>query len=101
VIGLAPEGRDTPGGALEWPAPGAGRFIFHLARPGLTVVPIGAYEAEGVFCLRFGAPYRLSLERDLTPDQRDRRVSQTVMQHIAAQLPPRLQGDFANRKDGE
>ena len=100
VIGLAPEGRDTRGGELEWPAPGAGRFIFHLARLGLQIVPIGACEADGLFCLRFGAPYRLGLERDLTPDQRDRRASEIVMQHLAAELPQRLQGDFLiHRKD--
>lgn len=100
VIGLAPEGRDTRAGALEWPAPGAGRFIFHLARLGLPIVPIGAYEAEGLFCLRFGRPYRLELEPALTPDQRDRRASEMVMQRLAAELPPRLQGDFLiSRKD--
>ena len=95
IIGLAPEGRDTAGGALEWPAPGAGRFIWHLARLGLEIVPIGACEAEGVFCLRFGAPYTLDLANVQTPDQRDRRTSEIVMQHIAAELPPRLRGVFA------
>jgi len=95
VLGLAPEGRDAPGGVLQWPPSGAGRFIHHLAALGLEPVPVGAYESEGSLCLRVGAPYRLTIAPHLSADERDRQVSEQVMRRIAAQLPPPLQGEFA------
>jgi 1-acyl-sn-glycerol-3-phosphate acyltransferase len=95
VIGLAPEGRDAPGGVLQWPPSGGGRFISHLAALGLRVVPVGAYEVEPSLCLRVGSAYELDLSPDLPPDERDRHVSEQVMRHIAVQLPLKLQGEFA------
>ena len=94
-IALAPEGRDAPGGVLQWPPSGAGRFIEHLAGLDLRLVPVGAYEADGSLCLRVGSPYALALTPGLSPRARDRQVSEQVMRRVAAQLPPRLQGEFA------
>ena len=95
VLGLAPEGRDAPDGVLQWPPTGGGRFIYHLARLGLPLVPIGTYESEGSLCLRVGAPYALTLTPGLSSDERDRQVRDQVMRRIAAQLPPGLRGEFA------
>ncbi len=94
VLGLAPEGRDSADGTLQWPPTGGGRFIYHLARLGLRLVPIGAYESEGNLCLQVGAAYELTLTPGLPPDERDRQVRDQVMRRIAAQLPPRLRGEF-------
>ncbi len=94
VLGLSPEGGDQPGGVLNWPSPGAGRFILLLAGQGFPVLPVGAYEEAGEFCLRFGAAYWLTVPRGLDPDGKDRAAAQTVMSAIAAQLPPRLRGEF-------
>jgi hypothetical protein len=94
MLGLAPEGGDQPGGVLNWPASGAGRFVLLLAEQGFPVLPVGAYEEAGEFCLRFGALYRFQVPRGLAPDEKDRCAAQTVMSGIAAQLPPRLRGDF-------
>jgi len=94
VLGLAPEGGDQPGGLLNWPASGAGRFVLLLAEQGFPVLPVGAYEENGEFNLRFGAAYRLELPRGLDPDEKDRAVAKTVMTAIAAQLPTRLRGGF-------
>ena len=60
VIGLAPEGGDfsSPGEVAELPA-GAGRLLLHLAELGLAVLPVGAFEAEDLFCLNIGQAYRL------------------------------------------
>jgi 1-acyl-sn-glycerol-3-phosphate acyltransferase len=52
IIGLAPEGGDSPDGALQPPPPGVGRFLLHLARQNLALVPVGSYEQEGAFCRR-------------------------------------------------
>lgn len=95
VLGLAPEGRDTPGGCLSWPPPGVGRFLTLLAEAGLHIVPVGLYEAEGALWAHFGERYALSIPADLSPDERDRLAAQTVMSRIAALLPPALRGDFA------
>ncbi len=95
VLGLAPEGGDNhPTGALARPASGAGRFVLLLAEQGFPVLPVGAYEEAGEFCLSFGAAYRLQKPRHLGPDEKDRAAAQTVMTAIAAQLPSRLRGDF-------
>jgi 1-acyl-sn-glycerol-3-phosphate acyltransferase len=94
ILGLAPEGGDQPGGLLNRPASGAGRFVLLLADQGFPVMPVGAFEENGEFCLHFGAVYQLQVPRGLGPDEKDRAAAQTVMSAIAAQLPPRLRGDF-------
>ena len=95
ALGLAPEGRDAPGGVLQPLPSGAGRFISHLAGMGLRLVPVGAYETEEGLCLRVGAPYALDLAPDAPPDERDRQTGWQVMRRIAALVPPPLQGEFA------
>jgi hypothetical protein len=94
VIGFAPEGGDQPGGRLSWPPAGAGRFGLLLAERGLKYVPVGVYESEGVFCLRFGRAYQLNLPNSLNPAERDRSAARMIMQSIAGQLPARLRGEF-------
>lgn len=96
LVGMAPEGRDFPGGRLGWPPPGAGRLMLHLARLGLPVLPVGAFEENGAFCLRFGEPYRLEANPRLSGAGQDRAASRTVMQRIAALLPAHLRGEFAD-----
>lgn len=93
LIGLAPEGRDAPDGSLLWPPPGAGRFILQLAKAGLPIIPIGAFE-DDAFCIRFGPAYHLPTYHSLAPDARDREARCAVMRAIAALLPARLRGEF-------
>jgi hypothetical protein len=100
LVGLAPEGMDArlPGPApVQAPPAGVGRFITLLAGLGLQIIPVGVYEAAGRLRLRFGPGYRLELpaQADLDAQQRDRFASRTVMEHIAAQLPAELRGEFA------
>ena len=94
ILGLAPEGGDQPGGVLNRPASGAGRFILLLAGQGFPILPVGVYEENGEFCLNFGAAYRLDVPLGLGPDEKDRAAARTVMSTIAVQLPVRLRGDF-------
>ncbi len=94
ILGLAPEGGDQPGGLLNWPASGAGRFVLLLAEQGFPILPVAAYEENGEFCLRFGVAYRLQVPRGLSSDGKDRAAAQTVMSAIAVQLPPHLRGGF-------
>jgi hypothetical protein len=94
VLGLAPEGGDQPGGVLHLPAPGAGRFALLLAGQGFPILPVGAFEEAGEFCLSFGPPYRLQLSPGLGAQEKDHRAAQILMSAIALQLPARLRGEF-------
>jgi len=95
ILGLAPEGYDPPGGVLTRPASGAGRFGLLLSNAGLKFIPVGAYEADGVFTIHFGEPYVLSVSRDLSPDEKDTQAAQLMMKNIAQLLPNHLRGEFA------
>lgn len=83
LLGMAPEGRDTPGGGLAEPPPGVGRMLLELARLGLPFYPVGIYIKLHVYTLRFGAPYRLEIPSGLTNTAADRAASQAVMAQIA------------------
>ena len=93
-IGLAPEGGDQPGGRLNRPPSGAGRFILLLAELEFPLLPLACYEEQGSLCLRFGEPYTLTVPAALPADQKDRLSAGMVMQAIAPLLPGRLRGEF-------
>ena len=94
IIGLAPEGGDQIGGCLTMPASGAGRFALLLAAQGLRFVPVGIYEAEGEFCLNFGEMYDLSIQHNLSTDEKDKQAARIMMINIARLLPVHLRGEF-------
>ena len=95
LLGLAPEGSDQPGGKLSAPAPGVGRFALLLAGLGAEFVPVGAYEADGAFCLHFGPAYRLDVPPGLSTGERDHLAAEMMMKHIAVLLPVPLRGEYA------
>ncbi|NJC96551.1 MAG: hypothetical protein C3F07_11930 [Anaerolineales bacterium] len=95
ILGLAPEGHDPPGGVLTRPASGAGRFGLLLANAGLKFVPVGAYEADGVFMVHFGEAYELKVERGLSAEEKDSQAARCIMRNIAKLLPSHLRGEFA------
>jgi hypothetical protein len=95
ILGLAPEGADQGGGQLSLPPSGAGRFGMLLAGSGSAFVPVGAYEADGAFCLHFGPAYRLSVPSGSSADEKDRSAAEIMMKHIAVLLPEKLRGEFA------
>ena len=94
VIGLAPEGRDHPGGILAPPPPGAGRFIEKFSSICKTIIPIGVYENEACLCISYGPKFQLKSTSGLSADQRDKKISDQVMRAIAKRLPPALRGEF-------
>lgn len=94
IVGLAPEGHDPPSGVLTRPAPGLGRFGLLVSHAGLRFVPVGAYEAEGVFTLRFGKAYELRVARDLSAAEKDAQAARIIMTNIAELLPMHLRGEF-------
>ena len=96
ILGLAPEGYDPPGpeGVLTRPATGLGRFGLLLSNAGLKFIPVGAYEADGIFHLHFGESYELNVFPNLSPDEKDNQASQVIMENIARFLPVQLRGEF-------
>jgi 1-acyl-sn-glycerol-3-phosphate acyltransferase len=99
VIGLAPEGGDIYNIKMGWPPPGAGRFILHLNRLGMPVVPIGINEVDGALCYRFGPAYSLEIPPDLPVQEQDTLAIRQVMGAIAALLPEEMWGDFQPLSD--
>lgn len=95
VLGLAPEGADQIDGRLSVPPPGVGRFGLLLAGLGAEFVPVGAYEADGAFCLHFGPSYYLSLQSGSSKEEIDARAAISIMERIAVLLPEAQRGDFA------
>jgi hypothetical protein len=95
VLGLAPEGYDSPAGVLTRPAAGVGRFGLLLAKAGLAFIPVGAYEADGTLYLHFGERYELRVDDHLSTDEKDHSAIQTIMENIALLLPLHLRGEFA------
>jgi hypothetical protein len=94
LLSLAPEGGDQPGGVLNWPPAGTGRFMALLTSAGRPVTPVGVYEEEGRLCLHFGKSFRLELPTRLPAPEKDRQAAEIAMSAIAAQLPERLRGEF-------
>lgn len=76
LMGLAPEGRDTPQTVGE-AVPGAGDFIALLVGAGLMVLPVAASEPDGRLRLNFGAPFAPEIPRRRA--DRDRIVTAQVM----------------------
>lgn len=95
ILGLAPEGYDPPSGVLTRPASGLGRFGLLLSNAGFQFVPVGAYEADGVFTIHFGQSYQLKVERGLSSDDKDAQAARQIMRNIAKLLPSNLRGEFA------
>jgi hypothetical protein len=94
IIGLTPEGGDTPGGVLWDLYPGTGRFIQMLCRYCPWIIPIGVWSEAGEVRLEFGEAYRLQVPGGLTVDERDQAVGEVVMRRIAELLPERLRGKY-------
>jgi hypothetical protein len=97
ILGLAPEGHDPvgPEGVLAQPASGVGRFSLLLAKAGLKFIPVGVYEAEGIFTIHFGEGYELKVASNLSADEKDAQAAHILMKNIAHLLLMNLRGEFA------
>jgi 1-acyl-sn-glycerol-3-phosphate acyltransferase len=94
VIGMAPEGRDIPGGILGTLPPGVGRFMYLLNQSCPQVLPIGVWKYDGRINLKFGSPYQLEVPTGISAHECDKLVGDTVMRHIALCLPERLRREY-------
>jgi hypothetical protein len=65
------------------------------AKAGLSFLPVGAYEADGIFQVHFGKRYELHVGNDLSVEEKDDQSPQLIMENIARLLPVDLRGEFA------
>jgi len=96
LLGLAPEGGDTPHPDRSPAAPpkGAGRFMLLLAQAGLPFLPVGLFEEDDVLVARFGETFDLAAPRGMSKDDLDAWASREVMGRIARLLPVGMRGEF-------
>ncbi len=97
VLALAPEGGDSPDGALMHPPAGAGRFMLLLAATGLPLVPVGIFTDGDTLVTRFGESFQLKAPRNLNKSELDEWAAREVMTRIAGLLPANLRGAYDAR----
>lgn len=94
LIGLAPEGGDARDGLLSHPPPGSGRFIEQMIDYGLLIHPVGVFIDKRGLCVNFGPAYQPERAENASRADRDRQISNQVMERIAVLLPVALRGGF-------
>jgi hypothetical protein len=94
VIGLAPEGSDSPGGVIGQLPSGAGRFIHLLTQFCPHVLPVGVWSEGKQLNLKFGNPYQLAIPVGISVHVRDKLVGDSVMRAIAQCLPEHFRGEY-------
>jgi hypothetical protein len=94
VIGITPEGRDQPAGALGELPPGVGRFIQLISKYCPLILPAGVWTEAGCIHIVFGNPYQLEIPPGLPAAERDSLVGTEIMQRIAELIPRRLRGKY-------
>jgi hypothetical protein len=94
VVGMAPEGRDIPGGLLGSLPAGVGRFMYLISQKCPIILPVGVWTEDGCINMKFGNPYQLTIPASLTSRELDNLVGKDIMRHIASCLPPGLRGEY-------
>jgi 1-acyl-sn-glycerol-3-phosphate acyltransferase len=82
VIGLAPEGQDSPEHGVGLAPAGGGKFILHLNRMGFKLLPVVAYERDGELITRFGQVFNIAMEPGLPQDAIDEFVRRSVREQL-------------------
>jgi len=67
IVGLTPEGQDSPQHSVHLAPTGAGKFILHLNRMKIPILPAAILEKDGVLTVKFGPLYDLPTEIDIHP----------------------------------
>ena len=95
-VGLTPEGLLAADGLVEPPA-GNGRLLALLARKGVPLQPVAAWEDGTTLVVRFGEPFLPSRPGEGDPDDLDRYVRDEAMVAIGRLLPRRYWGAYNDR----
>jgi len=91
-IGVTPEAGGS--GILREPLEGSGLFLQALSERGLPLVPTGVWEGDGTLMVRFGDPLALSVAKEGSRQEQDRRAREQVMVAVGRLLPPAYWGHY-------
>jgi len=98
---LMPEGDEGGTSGLIDALPGSGRALAALSARHLPIVPAGVWDEDGRLYANFGEPFSLRVPPTVMAREAvDTWARQTVMEHIAALLPPALRGKYGRQADG-
>jgi len=82
VIGLAPEGQDSPDYGIGLAPASGGKFILHLNRMGFTILPVVVQERSGKLITRFGQAFNITLVPGLPSDLIDEFVRRSIRDRL-------------------
>jgi len=98
---LMPEGDEGGTAELIDALPGSGRALAALSARHVPIVPTAVWDEDGRLYANFGEPFSLQIPPlEKTREAVDTLTRQTVMEHIAALLPPALRGKYGRQIDG-
>jgi 1-acyl-sn-glycerol-3-phosphate acyltransferase len=82
IIGLAPEGQDSPRDGIELAPAGGGKFMLQLNRIGLHLLPVTVAEYSGQLTVRFGKVFDISIDPGFPPGQVDEYVRSLIRDRL-------------------
>jgi 1-acyl-sn-glycerol-3-phosphate acyltransferase len=88
VIGIAPEGQDSPELGIGLAPGGGGKFILHLNRMGFQLLPVVVQERSGKLFTKFGQVFDIPLEPGLPSEGIDTYVRQIIRDRLLVLLDP-------------
>jgi hypothetical protein len=91
-IGVTPEAGGS--GILREPLEGSGLFLQALSERALPLVPTGVWEEDDTLMVRFGERLALSVAKEGSRQEQDRRAREQVMVAVGRLLPPAYWGYY-------
>ena len=82
-------------GILREPLEGSGLFLQALSERGLPLVPAGVWEEDDTLMVSFGEPFALSVAKEGSRQEQDRRAREQVMVGVGRLLPPAYWGYYS------
>jgi hypothetical protein len=82
IIGLTPEGQDSPQHGVHLAPTGAGKFILQLNRMKLPILPAAVIEKDGYMTVKFGLVFDLPAEIDVPRSQVDKTIRVIVRDQL-------------------
>ena len=82
IIGLAPEGQDSPLDGVGLAPAGGGKFMLQLNRMGLPLLPVTVAENSGQLIVKFGQAFDITVEADTPPEKVDESVRRAVRDRL-------------------
>jgi 1-acyl-sn-glycerol-3-phosphate acyltransferase len=86
VIGLAPEGQDSPDQGVGLAPGGGGKFILHLNRMGFQLLPVVVQERSDMLFTKFGQVFDIPLDPGLPSKAIDAYVRRIIRDRLLVLL---------------